>query len=56
VAAGASPRKAAATPEWKTDLDRNYWTSDFKPAAAFAKELEKDYAEMRTRADRRRAW
>jgi len=41
-------QKAAATPEWKTDLDRNYWTSDFKPAAAFAKELEKDYAEMRT--------
>lgn len=34
--------------DWKTDLDRNYWTSDFKPAAQFAKELEKDYAEMRT--------
>ena len=30
------------------DLDRNYWTSDFKPSAAFAKEIEKDYAEMRT--------
>ena len=27
---------------------RNYWTSDFKPSAAFAKELEKDYAETRT--------
>ena len=41
-------QKASATPEWKMDLDRNYWTSDFKPSAAFAKELEKDYAEMRT--------
>ena len=41
-------QKASATPDWKADLDRNYWTSDFKPAHAFAKELEKDYAEMRT--------
>jgi putative tricarboxylic transport membrane protein len=40
-------RTAAESPEWKADLDRNYWTSDFKPAAAFAKELEKDYAEMK---------
>ena len=41
-------QKASATSEWKADLDRNYWTSDFRPAATFAKELEKDYAEMRT--------
>ena len=41
-------RKIVDSPDWKTDLERNYWTSDFKPAAAFAKELEKDYAEMRT--------
>jgi putative tricarboxylic transport membrane protein len=41
-------RKVSESADWKADLDRNYWTSDFRPGAAFAKELEKDYAEMRT--------
>jgi putative tricarboxylic transport membrane protein len=40
-------QKASATPEWKADLDKNYWSPDFRPAAAFTKELEKDYAQTR---------
>jgi tripartite-type tricarboxylate transporter receptor subunit TctC len=41
-------QKASLTPEWKADLDKNYWSPDFRPAAAFAKELEQDYARTRT--------
>ena len=37
-------RKMAETPEWKADLEKNYWSSDFMPSAQFRKELEKDYA------------
>jgi putative tricarboxylic transport membrane protein len=40
-------RKMAEMPEWKTDLERNYWSSDFMPSAQFRKELEKDYADMK---------
>jgi putative tricarboxylic transport membrane protein len=41
-------RKAADTPEWKADLEKNYWLNDFRPSADFRKELEKDYVETRT--------
>lgn len=40
-------RKAADTAEWKADLEKNYWFNDFKPSAAFRKELEKDYGDTK---------
>lgn len=40
-------RKATEAPEWKTDLERNYWSDDFVPSAQFAKDLDKDYAAMK---------
>lgn len=40
-------RKMAEMPEWKTDLEKNYWTADFMPSAQFRKELEKDYGSMK---------
>lgn len=40
-------RKATEAPEWKTDLERNYWSDDFVPSAQFRKDLDKDYAAMK---------
>jgi putative tricarboxylic transport membrane protein len=40
-------RKATQVPEWRTDLEKNYWSDDFVPSAQFRKDLEKDYAEMK---------
>lgn len=40
-------RKATEAPEWKTDLERNYWSDDFVPSAQFAKDLDQDYAAMK---------
>ena len=40
-------QKASTTAEWKSDLDKNYWTPDFRTRAAFTKELEQDYAQTR---------
>jgi putative tricarboxylic transport membrane protein len=39
-------RKATTTPEWKADLERNYWSDDFASSAKFRKDLEADYAAM----------
>jgi putative tricarboxylic transport membrane protein len=40
-------RKMAETPEWKEDLERNYWTPSFGGSAQLAKELEKEYAYLK---------
>lgn len=40
-------RKATQTPEWRTDLEKNYWSEYFVTGAAFRKDLDKDYAEMK---------
>ena len=40
-------RKTVATPEWKTDLERNYWSDDFVVGEAFRKDLDNDYAAMK---------
>lgn len=40
-------RKATQIPEWKSDLEKNYWSDDFVGSAQFAKELAKDYGEMK---------
>jgi putative tricarboxylic transport membrane protein len=39
-------RKATAAPEWKADLEKNYWSDDFATSAQFRKDLETDYAAM----------
>ncbi len=40
-------RKAAHSPEWKNELERNYWSDDFVTSAQFRKDLDKDYADMK---------
>ncbi len=40
-------RKATEAPEWKDDLDKNMWSNVFLGSAQFAKELDKDYADMK---------
>jgi len=39
-------RKATAAPEWKADLEKNYWSDDFATSAQFRKDLDADYAAM----------
>ncbi len=40
-------RKASQSAEWKTELERNYWSDDFVTSVQFRKDLEKDYADMK---------
>ena len=40
-------RRAAQSAEWKTELERNYWSDDFVTSAQFRKDLDKDYADMK---------
>lgn len=40
-------RKASQSAEWKTELERNYWSDDFVTSAQFRKDLDKDYADMK---------
>ena len=40
-------RKVTSTPEWKDDLDKNYWSDDFVTSAQFSKDLAKDYADIK---------
>ena len=39
--------KATQVPEWREDLEKNFWSDDFVTSAQFRKDLEKDYAEMK---------
>jgi putative tricarboxylic transport membrane protein len=39
--------KATQVPEWREDLERNFWADDFVTSAQFRKDLEKDYADMK---------
>jgi putative tricarboxylic transport membrane protein len=41
-------RKATQVPEWRADLEKNYWSDDFVTGAQFKKDLEKDYADMKS--------
>ena len=41
-------RKATEAPEWKSDLEKNVWADAFVAGQAFSKELDQDYAEMRS--------
>jgi len=40
--------KASQSAEWKTELERNYWSDDFVTSTQFRKDLDKDYADMKT--------
>ena len=40
-------RKVTSTPEWKADLDKNYWSDDFVTSAQFSKDIAKDYADIK---------
>lgn len=39
--------KATQSPEWKTDMERNFWSDDFTTGERFRKDLEQDYAAMK---------
>jgi putative tricarboxylic transport membrane protein len=39
--------KATKVPEWREDLERNFWADDFVTSAQFRKDLDKDYADMK---------
>ena len=39
--------RATKVPEWREDLERNFWSDDFVTSAQFKKDLDKDYAEMK---------
>jgi putative tricarboxylic transport membrane protein len=41
-------RKATQTPDWRTDLEKNYWSDEFLPSAQFRAHLDKDYIRMKT--------
>ena len=41
-------RKATDTPEWRADLEKNYWANDFVTSAQFTKDIDKDYNEIRS--------
>ena len=40
-------RKVTETAEWKTDLEKNYWSEDFATGAQLKKDLAKDYADTK---------
>lgn len=41
-------KQVVESPEWKADLERNFWADDFSGSAKFGEELDKDYAAMRS--------
>ena len=41
-------RKVIEAPEWKADLEKNFWVDDFTTAAQFRKDLDKDYADAKS--------
>ena len=40
-------KKATQAPEWKADIEKNFWSDDFVTGEQFRKDLDKDYADMR---------
>lgn len=39
--------QVVATPEWKTDLERNYWSNDFALSEQYKADLKHDYTSMK---------
>lgn len=40
-------KKVTETAEWKTDLEKNFWSDDFVTGAQFRRDLDKDYADTK---------
>ncbi len=40
-------RKVASTPEWKANLEKNYWSDDFVGHTQFSKDIAKDYNDIK---------
>jgi putative tricarboxylic transport membrane protein len=40
-------RQVVQSPDWQTDLEKNFWINDFTVGEAFRKDLDKDYAAMK---------
>jgi putative tricarboxylic transport membrane protein len=40
-------KKVTEAPEWKAELEKNYWADDFSAGQQFRKELDADYAAMK---------
>ena len=41
-------KQVVSSPEWKTNLERNYWADDFSTSAKFSADLKQEYAAMKT--------
>jgi putative tricarboxylic transport membrane protein len=41
-------RKVTENPEWKADLETNFWSSYFETGAQFRKDLDREYAETKS--------
>jgi len=39
--------RATKVPEWREDLEKNFWSDDFVTSQQFRKDLEKDYTDMK---------
>jgi putative tricarboxylic transport membrane protein len=39
--------KATQAPEWKSDIEKNFWANDFVTGEKFRKDLDQDYADMK---------
>jgi putative tricarboxylic transport membrane protein len=40
-------KRATESPEWKADIEKNFWADDFVAGPQFRKDLDKDYADMK---------
>lgn len=40
-------RKVVSNPDWKADLEKNYWSDDFVGHAQFSKDIAKDYNDIK---------
>ncbi|MDP1674803.1 MAG: tripartite tricarboxylate transporter substrate binding protein [Burkholderiales bacterium] len=40
-------RKVVSNPDWKADLEKNYWSDDFVGHAQFSKDIVKDYNDIK---------
>ncbi len=43
----AALKRVTESPEWKTELERNYWTDDFATGATLKKNIDEEYAESK---------
>ena len=41
-------KRVTESPEWKADLEKNYWSNDFVTGERFRKDIDRDYADMKS--------